>query len=76
MREADDEAPEDSDFHPNNKPETDPVADEKPFSKVKWLAFSQKYKDIFGEDLPSGLPPKGSVELKIDLVPGSELLKR
>jgi hypothetical protein len=35
MREADDEAPEDSDFHPNNKPETDPVADEKPFSKVK-----------------------------------------
>jgi hypothetical protein len=35
----------------------------------------QGYKDIFPEDPPSGLPPKRSVELKIDLVPGSEPVK-
>jgi hypothetical protein len=76
MREADDEAPADSDFHPNNKPETDPVEDEKGILEGKMTSFFPEYKDIFGDDLPSGLPPKGSVELKIDLVPGSELVKR
>jgi Reverse transcriptase (RNA-dependent DNA polymerase) len=35
----------------------------------------QGYKDIFPEDLPSGLPPKRSVERKIDLVRGSEPVK-
>jgi hypothetical protein len=32
--------------------------------------------DVFPEDLPSGLQAKRSVELKIDLVPGSKPVKR
>jgi gag-polyprotein putative aspartyl protease len=76
MRETDDEVPEDSDFHPNNKPETAPVEDGKTTFQGKMKSLLQGYKDIFPEDLPSGLAPKRSVELKIDLVPGSEPVKR
>jgi hypothetical protein len=38
MHEADDEVPEDSDFYPNNKPETDPV-DGKTVLKGKLKSF-------------------------------------
>jgi hypothetical protein len=76
MRETDDEVPEDSDFDPNNKPETDRVEDGKTMFQGKMKSLLQGYEDIFPEDLPSGLPPKRSVELQIDLVPGSEPVKR
>jgi hypothetical protein len=72
MRETDDDVLEHSDFHPINKPETDPVEDGNTTFQGKMKRRLQGYKDISPEDLPSGLPPKRSVELKIDLVPGSE----
>jgi hypothetical protein len=76
MRETQDEVPEDSDFYPNNKSETDPVEDGKTMFQGKMKSLPQGYEDIFPEYLPSGLPPKRSVELQIDLVPGSEPVKR
>jgi gag-polyprotein putative aspartyl protease len=66
MRETHDEVPEDSDFHPNNKSETDPVEDGKTMFQGKMKSLLQGYEDIFPEELPSGLPPKRSVEPKID----------
>jgi hypothetical protein len=54
MHEADDEVPEDSDFYPNNKPETDPV-DGKTILKGKPKSFLPEYTGIFEEDLPSGV---------------------
>jgi hypothetical protein len=54
MHEADEEVPEDSDFYPNSKPETDPV-DGKTILKGKPKSFLPEYKGIFEEDLPSGV---------------------
>jgi hypothetical protein len=71
-RETDDEVPEDSDFHPSNKPETGAVEDGKTTLQGKMKRRLQGYKDISPEDLPSSLPPKRSVELNIYLEPGSE----
>ena len=34
----------------------------------------KKYQDVFPEDLPKGLPPKRSVDHKIDLLPDSKPL--
>jgi hypothetical protein len=76
MRETDDEVPADSDFHPHNQSEADPVEDGNTTLQGKLNNLLQEYKDIFPEDLPSGLPPKGSVGLKIDLVPDSKHVKR
>jgi hypothetical protein len=74
--ETDDVVPEDSDFHSYNKPETDPVEDGKTRLKSKMKRLLQGYKYIFPEGLPSGLPPTRSVERGIDLVPGSDHVKR
>jgi hypothetical protein len=76
MRETADEVPEDSDFHPSNKRETNPVEDGNTTFQGTVKRLLEGYKDIFPEDLPSGLPPQRSVKLKIDLVPGSEPVKR
>jgi hypothetical protein len=41
MRETDDEVPEDSDFHPNNNSETDPVEDGKTTFQGNKKVFSK-----------------------------------
>jgi hypothetical protein len=33
----------------------------------------QEFKDIFPEDIPSGLPPIKGIEHQIDLVPGASI---
>jgi hypothetical protein len=35
-----------------------------------------QYSDVFPDDLPNGLPPERSVELKINLVPDAKPVKR
>src|SRR3954462_10202066 len=36
----------------------------------------KKFRDVFPNELPEGLPPKRGVDYKIDLLPGSEPHKR
>jgi hypothetical protein len=75
MHETQDEVPVDSDLHPNNKSETNPVEDGKTMLQGKMKSLLQGYEDIFPGDLPSGLPPKRSVELKLTSYPAANVSK-
>ena len=36
----------------------------------------KKYEDVFPEELPRGLPPKRTLDHRIDLIPGAETSKK
>jgi hypothetical protein len=50
---------------PTTKSETDPVEDGKTMLQGKMKSLLQGYEGIFPEDLPSGLPPKNRLNLKL-----------
>src|SRR2546422_1712015 len=41
-----------------------------------FVSLLQDYKDVFPEDLPSGLPPLRGIEHQIDFIPGSSIPNR
>ncbi len=51
------------------KPKNDTALEDDKSSGIKEVL--SKYEDVFPETLPPGLPPERSVEMKIDLEPGS-----
>jgi hypothetical protein len=71
MCEAEDEVQEDSDFHPNNEPETDHVEDGKTILKGKLKIFLPEYKEIFAENPPCEDFHRKEQSKFIDLVPGT-----
>ncbi len=52
------------------KPKNDTALEDDKRSGIKEVL--SKYEDVFPETLPPGLPPERSVEMKIDLEPGSK----
>jgi hypothetical protein len=51
-------------------PAVDNSSDSKPSISDDARAIINEYKDVFPNDLPSGLPPKRDIDHRIDLVPG------
>ena len=51
-------------------PAASPSNDSKLSMSENARAIISEFKDVFPEDLPSGLPPKRDIDHRIDLVPG------
>lgn len=48
------------------------MSEERPIEPTL-LPLMEKYKDVFLNDLPPGLPPLRGIEYQIDLIPGALL---
>jgi hypothetical protein len=76
MRETDDEVPEDSDFHPSNKLETDPVEVGKTTIQCNVKIFSKDTRTFSRRTYHLVFHRKDGLNLNFDLVPSSERVKR
>ncbi|XP_023645768.1 uncharacterized protein LOC111832601 [Capsella rubella] len=52
------------------------VGPKEPYVPDEIKSILEKYKDVFPEELPKGLPPIRGIEHQIDLIPGAQLPNR
>jgi hypothetical protein len=75
MRETEDEVPEDSDLHHNNKPETDPVEDGKSTFQGKMKVFSKDTRTFSRKTYHLVLHRKDRLNSKLIWYPAAKLSK-
>ncbi|XP_013650755.2 uncharacterized protein LOC106355327 [Brassica napus] len=62
--------------HNNKKHSLAPLSPQEVYEMQQAMDHSSKYKDVFPDEIPAGLPPICGIEHQIDLVPGAPLPNR